>query len=122
MPCEMNSQGINPAKMKSDDGVFGGSFSANPICLEPKISVKTATLMTGASTAHATPRIACLYRTFTSRQTRKYSSSRWLQSSAQSTAIQPLRALMTSSGRSCASAGGGGVGADGSTAWVESVD
>src|SRR5688572_17010196 len=74
-----------------------------PAILEKKI-VNTTIISAGWSTAHAAPSSVCLYRTFTSRHTRKYSSSRCRHSSRKFSDSQPLGGsiVVTSSAAACA--------------------
>src|SRR5688572_7932123 len=112
MAVEKKVQGNNPASTNSG---YGRS-PAGTLAMRPKNSVKTTIISAGWSTAHATPSNVCLYRTFTSRQTRKYNSSRKRHSSAKLTSCQPEEGSMMVCGRatnaaskgSAATAGGAG--------------
>src|SRR5437016_12872081 len=56
-------------------------------------------LKNGLSSAHAMPRMVCLYRTVTSRSTRKYSRSRYSRHSRKSINFQVALGSMTTVGR-----------------------
>src|SRR5579883_129633 len=85
-PLEKNIQGTSAVSTKTGYGwPSDGIFAARP-----KNSVKMTMAARGWINAQAAPKAVCLYRTFTSRQVRKYNSSRYAQNSLSRNEIQPL--------------------------------
>src|SRR5512141_2725608 len=84
-PNAKNVHGRTPAYENSGYGSPSEPTRASP----PKKIVKINIVRTGCRTAHAAPRAVCLYRTFTSRQTKKNSSSRNSQTSRSRSDAQP---------------------------------
>src|ERR1700732_87321 len=76
-PCAKKVQGRSPAYEK----MGYGSPSDPMLASLPKKIVNTIIARRGCRTAQAAPSAVCLYRTLTSRHTRKYSSSRYSQTS-----------------------------------------
>ena len=72
-----------------------GAAPAGTFARRPKKMVKTIIIINGWSTAQATPRAVCLYRTLTSRQARKKTSSRAFQSSRTFKNCQPTGGSIT---------------------------
>src|SRR5688572_4075273 len=87
--------GSRPANANNGYGPSAGTSTRRP-----NTSVKINIGASGWMIAHITPSAACLYRSFTSRQVRKNSSSRCSHTPARSSDTQPLLGASTSSGRS----------------------
>ena len=67
IPSLKSCQGSRAASVKSGYGMPSLGILANP----PKMTEKITIVKSGWITAQATPRPVCLYRIFTSRQTKK---------------------------------------------------
>src|SRR6185369_11214596 len=102
-PLAKNVQGTSAVKANSGYGTpSDGTFAR---C--PKKRLNTTIVLSGWMTAQATPSAVCLYRTFTSRQVRKYSSSRCAHSSPSPREPHPRGGSITTTGTSASPAGGG---------------
>src|ERR1035437_3869121 len=98
-PNAKNVHGRSPAYENRGYGSPSEPTRASP----PKKIVKITIVRSGWRTAHAAPRTVCLYRTFTSRQTRKNRSWRNSHTSPSRSDIQPRVGRITVHAASVAS-------------------